>query len=39
MTDSKENYKFDLAVKGLIHFGERMAKEKGSTTSWFLKLE
>ena len=28
MTDSKENYKFDLGVKGLIHFGERMAKGK-----------
>ena len=39
MTDSKENYKFDLGVKGLIHFGERMAKGKGSTRSWFLKLE
>ena len=39
MVDSKENYKFDPGVKGLIHFGERMAKGKESTRSWFLKLE
>ena len=26
MVDSKENYKFDPGVKGLIHFGEQTKK-------------
>ena len=28
MVDSKENYKFDPGVKGLIRFGEQTKKKK-----------